>query len=450
MADSLQLLAKRKKFGRGILRPFLTEDGIVKEAALLSLQATTPELTKFTAESLAVAELPLSFDGRLMKAGFTISTPTEDRSEDVVPPGSIGLTNYASNPVVLFDHGQGSIDHPIGKSRHADGSLALTVTKSGIAADCYFSQKNDNAQQIAALVDEGILNAASVHIANIEAEQRSRGSGHRPGLLIKSCELLEWSVVGIPDNPEAVRKLLSRGRLAGEVMRDDIREYLNTLAPAKKLVLGKGMTFEPVPAEVLKMAEEEPTDQPAAEEPQGAQLVAGFHAVLKSLLDQLAQATAMVENEKVITGMGSVQKQLSDLITACEGVYKDAYPDGMGLGNEDEADPDEAQLAKGVRAFLLAGQANRYQAKGLVQGIENLCNARNLSPDQKKNAARMAAVLKRIIEASESEAAKKWDADEAIRKRQAEEAALAPAFTELLSKVQKLVDDRADYMPARD
>src|SRR5580698_7101070 len=57
-------------------------------------------------------------------ATFVISTPTPDRSEDVVSPRGVKLANYARNPVVYYDHGFSGIQVPIGKCEDEFGNLA--------------------------------------------------------------------------------------------------------------------------------------------------------------------------------------------------------------------------------------------------------------------------------------------------------------------------------------
>lgn len=156
-----------------------------------------------------------------VSATFIISTPTPDRSNDVVSPLGCSLTNYAKNPVVLYDHGFSGVKFPIGTSRGPNGKLEVAKSADSIAATCYFSKSWTEAQQVYALVDEGLLQAASVHLRPLECSPRIGG-----GLEITKSELLEWSIVGMPDNPEAVRKVLSRNRLAGKPIVDTLRKSL--------------------------------------------------------------------------------------------------------------------------------------------------------------------------------------------------------------------------------
>lgn len=180
-------------------------------------------------------------DTATVSAKFIISTPTPDRAEDVVEPSGFQLGNYKANPLVLYDHGFGEITLPIGKSRDPDGKLTVKIKSASVEAECYFAQSNWQGMQVFQLVEEGILNCASVHIDPLEASVRTGADGRR-GLHITKCDLLEWSIVGIPCNPEAVRKVLDRGKLAERKIAKPIEKMLKQYA-AKPKGLVRGMEF---------------------------------------------------------------------------------------------------------------------------------------------------------------------------------------------------------------
>lgn len=181
-------------------------------------------------------------DTSTVSAKFIISTPTPDRAEDVVEPSGFQLGNYKANPLVLYDHGFGEITLPIGKSRDPDGKLTVKIKSASVEAECYFAQSNWQGMQVFQLVEEGILNCASVHIDPLEASVRTGADGRR-GLHITKCDLLEWSIVGIPCNPEAVRKVLDRGKLAERKIAKPIEKMLKQYA-AKPKGLVQGMSFK--------------------------------------------------------------------------------------------------------------------------------------------------------------------------------------------------------------
>jgi hypothetical protein len=223
-----------------------------------------------------------------MSALATISTPAEDRSRDVVNPLGIWLENYDRNPAVFFDHGMSGIYLPIATSREPnDGSVAVFPSKAGVSAKSWFSQSLAEAQQVFALICEGIINATSINLIPRVAKVRAQPEGvvgGWPGLAIEQWELLEWSWVGIPDNPEAVGKILSLNRLADWPIVEPIRKYLAPFAPAVP-VTGRGFEADPADAATLERLKrlERQTSETAA----GVQSVAD-HAD-RPVLDRLAK-----------------------------------------------------------------------------------------------------------------------------------------------------------------
>ena len=217
-----------------------------------------------------------------MRATFVISTPTPDRSEDVVSPRGVKLENYARNPVVYYDHGFSGIQVPIGKCEDENGRLAVVVTDEGIEGTCYFADSVEG-RQIFELVKQAVLRAASINLVPLAYTIRKEDAAlGRPGMEIAEWELLEWSVVGIPDNPEAVRKILAGGKLAGAPIVEPIRKSLLTACgkPEPRL-LGKG--FTPAADSFLETAEpfdaEEENLPAACPEPSGARVLEKCHGL---------------------------------------------------------------------------------------------------------------------------------------------------------------------------
>ena len=218
--DALDLIAKREQRNPGSLYRL-------------------PKLQGAVMDVLAVTEL----DKSAVSATAIISTPNPDRSEDVVRQLGISLANYKKNPVVYYDHGFAHIQTPIGKSEDPDGKLTVKLKESGSQATCFFSQRMWEAMQIYELIDEGIVRCASIHIIPTVAKARTNSDRWRNGLDIEESELLEWSWVGIPDNPEAVRKVLDRGKLAQRNIPEALAKSLAKYAANPKgLVQGMSVS----------------------------------------------------------------------------------------------------------------------------------------------------------------------------------------------------------------
>lgn len=136
---------------------------------------------------------------------FIISTNHIDRCNDIMVPSGAMLDNYKRNPVVLSQHR--SFDYPFGTT------TSIEVTPSGIVATAKFHDFSDEAKLILKLLNGGYLNAASIGFSPIEWTDRPPTEGEiiYPTYELPqvreytSWDLLEWSVVTMPANSNAVR-----------------------------------------------------------------------------------------------------------------------------------------------------------------------------------------------------------------------------------------------------
>jgi HK97 family phage prohead protease len=142
-----------------------------------------------------------------------ISTESVDRYGDIVRAAGLNDANFAKNPVVLFGH-----DHrafPVGKS------LWRKVTeRGGVKGVLAKTQFADTAQghDVFKLWDGGYLNAASIGFIPLEytpiyekdEEGHDRWTG---GYEFTASDLLEYSIVPVPANQEALRLAIDNGVL---------------------------------------------------------------------------------------------------------------------------------------------------------------------------------------------------------------------------------------------
>lgn len=132
---------------------------------------------------------------------FTISTATPDRERDVVAVDGWKLKHYRANPVVLWAHDYRT--PPVGQAvelpKVRDGKLV-----SGVRFD---SDVHDLARVVEQLVERGSLRATSVGFAPLKHQLNDE----RRGYDFLEQELLEWSIVPVPANPEALAEAKAAG-----------------------------------------------------------------------------------------------------------------------------------------------------------------------------------------------------------------------------------------------
>lgn len=125
---------------------------------------------------------------------FVISTATPDRDKDVVMPGGVKLDNYLKNPVVLWSHDYAS--PPIGRA------LSITTDETRLMATAQFADAETYpfADCIYRLITQGFIRATSIGFRPTKYVL----DGTRGGFDFQECELLEFSIVAVPANAEAL------------------------------------------------------------------------------------------------------------------------------------------------------------------------------------------------------------------------------------------------------
>lgn len=148
-------------------------------------------------------------------ASIVINTPALDHMSDRVLPDGVDRSVFDRNPVVLWLHdAYGNTDAagiPIGKATR------VSVTSDRIDATWRWLTGDPFVSRVKNAWDQGVINAASVGF--IPTEFRPNKDG---GYDIIHWTLLEFSLVPIPANPDAVRLLRGLG-LSGRPRADALR-----------------------------------------------------------------------------------------------------------------------------------------------------------------------------------------------------------------------------------
>lgn len=130
-----------------------------------------------------------------------ITTDAVDRYNEVVDPSGVILDNYLRNPVVLLNHFSWGL--PIGKN------MWIKKEKKGLLAKTQFADTLE-AMDVFKLYKDGFMKAWSIGFIprKTEVPEDPQVAGYRRKFI--SWELLEYSAVTIPANPEALTNALDR------------------------------------------------------------------------------------------------------------------------------------------------------------------------------------------------------------------------------------------------
>jgi phage head maturation protease len=172
--------------------------------------------TRADPKTHATAGQTLKIDPANMVVRAVISTADADRAGDVIlPAGLRNADEFLRNPVVLWAH-QRSLP-PIGTCER------LTIEPGRIIAETKFSQSSPFARDVFNLYAEGVLRGWSVGFVPAKAvpipTTRGRPAG---GTCYPVWDLLEYSAVPVPENPQALTLAVRKGL----VQDSDLRHWL--------------------------------------------------------------------------------------------------------------------------------------------------------------------------------------------------------------------------------
>jgi len=164
----------------------------------LGLEEAVPELVR----AYCLGEWKVAEDGQ---RPVLITTDDEDRMGDVIVPEGAILEHYRKNPVILWAH-----DYtlpPLGSAQW------IKRTDHGILAKPRWAS-TEFAQQIRLLYDEGHMRAWSIGFIPKAWEDIQSKDTDKPGITGRrytKWELLEFSAVPVPANPNALSLAIKSG-----------------------------------------------------------------------------------------------------------------------------------------------------------------------------------------------------------------------------------------------
>lgn len=139
---------------------------------------------------------------------FTITSGSIDRENDVVALDGWDIKQYMANPVVLWGHDGRSITSLVGRCVEIGADGTAMKGRVEFAPADLGAGVGDTAETILRMCRLGFINATSVGFRPLEwefTEDKARGADDWfPGIDFKKQELMEFSIVSIPCNPEAL------------------------------------------------------------------------------------------------------------------------------------------------------------------------------------------------------------------------------------------------------
>jgi len=137
-----------------------------------------------------------------------VSTNATDRMDEVLEPKGADLKNFRKNPVVLFGHDYNS--PPIGRAQWIKRDAVGLLSKVEFA-------NTEFAKEIFNLYKDGFMKAFSVGFIPQEWED---GDGKKKASrTYTKWELLEYSAVPVPANPEALMLAMEKGILKSDTVK---------------------------------------------------------------------------------------------------------------------------------------------------------------------------------------------------------------------------------------
>ncbi len=287
-------------------------------------------------------------DAGKMAVTIRISTPRLDRSRDMVVGKGIDTSNHQLNPLALFNHDRWM---PVGLAVDPSGNYQVKVGDAETTSTTYFFQGGKNyehamaCEQVFRLIEMRALNGGSIGFRPKPNKTKVLSDQDGQYFVIEECELLEYSHVYFPDNPETLVVAIQKG-IGGRQMAPYLRQSLEPMvAPllGTKSVTGgwdvsrtKNADQPPEPSPTPK--DSEPDETPLV--PGGAQFLAALHAMSAEAMEFCERNLPALEPE-VAESFGELVTMLASLSDSVSETFTARYPDLPKLAKDDDPKPKD-------------------------------------------------------------------------------------------------------------
>lgn len=162
------------------------------------------------------------YDDKEMALTAVISTGAVDRQKESLDPDGVDLSAYRKNPVVLWAHNYDM--PPIGKAvwaKKQDGGIISKVR--------FYSSDGsvgEFAKEIYQMYKEKYLSAFSVGFIPKEVlhgSEKDYNDPKRPNRTYKKWEMIEYSAVPVPANPEALALAFKDGKIKSPLWKSLVK-----------------------------------------------------------------------------------------------------------------------------------------------------------------------------------------------------------------------------------
>lgn len=186
-------------------------------------------------EIIRKMEAPLDVSDGERSVVSRINTACVDRYGTVICPEGVDRAAFLKAPAVLCNHGQSNDGLPVGRClwiRYMKADRTL-VAKTQFLEDSY-------SDGLFRMAQAGVMNGYSVRIlpdvmscsAPTSQELRKEPDLAACWMMIRKCELAEYSIVSVPGNPEALAMAVSRGLTLPDRLWADLGDATTTTRAA--------------------------------------------------------------------------------------------------------------------------------------------------------------------------------------------------------------------------
>ncbi len=170
---------------------------------------------------MVVTEARQAEDGSAHR--MVIAARDRSRNQDEINLAGVRFDNYRKNPVVFWNH---DASPRLLAAAPPSGGIPIAKTleighdeEGRIVASFEFNSNDPFAARVENAWNNGFLRAASIHYLPTRIVEVKDARGRVERLRIEESELLEWSLVPVPADPDSVRAAARALNLPEEIFR---------------------------------------------------------------------------------------------------------------------------------------------------------------------------------------------------------------------------------------